>query len=126
MDYLANFKLWHEALKDKPEIIKALNQLSEDEKKEAFGKELAFGTGGMRGIMGLGTNRLNEFTLAKTAIGYANYLLKYQKNCKTEGIVICHDNRHNSKEFALEAARIISSFGIRVYLFKELRPTPIL
>lgn len=126
MDYLANFKLWHEALKDKPEIIKALNQLSEDEKKEAFGKELAFGTGGMRGIMGLGTNRLNEFTLAKTAIGYANYLLKYQKNCKTEGIVICHDNRHNSKEFALEAARIISSFGIKVYLFKELRPTPIL
>ena len=126
MNYLDNYNLWLEKLSDDKDLIKELKKLSEEEKKEAFGKELSFGTGGMRGIMGLGTNRLNKFTLAKTALGYANYLLATNKNIKTEGIVICHDNRHNSKEFALEAAQIISAKEIKVYLFKELRPTPVL
>ena len=82
MNYLDNYNLWLEKLSDDKDLIKELKKLSEEEKKEAFGKELSFGTGGMRGIMGLGTNRLNKFTLAKTALGYANYLLATQKSLR--------------------------------------------
>lgn len=126
MDYLKNYEKWKE-FKDLDKDLKIeLDGLSDDEIKEAFDGELSFGTGGLRGIMGVGTNRLNIYTAKKIGLGYANYLLKKNNNLNKEGVVICFDNRHNSNKFAKEIANIISSLGIKVYLFKQLRPTPYL
>lgn len=102
-----------------------LMQMDEKAKKEAFISDLEFGTGGLRGIIGAGTNRMNVFTVRKTSQGYANYLAKNPKN-KEKGIAIGYDNRHFSKEFANEVAEVFAANGFRVYIFKELRPTPML
>lgn len=88
--------------------------------EECFYKELAFGTGGIRAIMGPGPNRLNIYTIRKNTEGYARYVVD---NSGTS-VVIAYDNRKNSKQFAYEAAKVLSSHGIRVYIFETLRPTP--
>lgn len=106
-------------------LLDELKEMSEEAKKEAFISDLEFGTGGLRGIIGAGTNRMNVFTIRKTTQGYANYLAKNPKN-KEKGIAIGYDNRHFSKEFAKEVAMVMAANGFKVYLFKELRPTPML
>ncbi len=90
---------------------------------ESFYKNLAFGTGGMRGIMGVGTNRINKYTLGKNTQGISNYLHKTFPN-KELKVAIAYDCRHNSKEFAKEVANVFSANNIKVYLFEDLRPTP--
>lgn len=105
----------------KDELLK----MDEKQMEESFISDLEFGTGGLRGIIGAGTNRMNIFTIRKTSQGYANYLLKDPKN-KQKGIAIGYDNRHFSKEFAQEVAEVFAYNGFKVYLFKELRPTPLL
>ncbi|MFV0254856.1 MAG: phospho-sugar mutase [Erysipelotrichaceae bacterium] len=100
-----------------------LQQLNEQEIKEAFNGDLAFGTAGMRGIMGPGTNRMNIYTLRKANIGYAQFILSLPQG-KERGVAIAYDNRHNSYEFANESAKILASFNIKVYLYTSLRPTP--
>ncbi len=90
---------------------------------ESFYKNLAFGTGGMRGIMGVGTNRINKYTLGKNTQGISNYLHKIFPNKKLK-VAIAYDCRHNSKEFAKEVANVFSANDIKVYLFEDLRPTP--
>jgi len=106
----------------KKELLSIKDDPSEIE--ERFYKDLEFGTGGLRGIIGAGTNRMNIYTVRKVSQGLSRYLLKNVENTKSRGIVIAYDSRHKSAEFALEAAKIFAANGIVAYLFDELRPTP--
>jgi len=90
---------------------------------ESFYKDLEFGTGGLRGIMGMGSNRMNRFTVGMATQGLANYLIKTFPKEKI-AVAIAHDSRNNSRSFAQNAADVLSANGITVYLFDELRPTP--
>lgn len=94
--------------------------------EDRFYKELEFGTGGMRGIMGAGTNRINQYVIGKATAGLADYLLnRYDHNvCKQKGVAICYDTRRNSRRFAEAAASVLSAKGIKVCLFDSARPTP--
>ena len=92
--------------------------------KDAFDHELSFGTGGMRGLMGVGTNRLNIYTIGKATQGLANYINENLKTSTKPCAVICYDSRHNSKEFAFHAARVLAGNEIEVWISPELRPTP--
>ncbi|MBB1550968.1 MAG: phospho-sugar mutase [Prevotella sp.] len=91
---------------------------------ESFYKELEFGTGGLRGIMGAGCNRMNIYTVGMATQGFANYLKKNFKDKEQISVVVCHDCRNNSRLFAERVADIFSANGIKVYIFDELRPTP--
>ncbi|NLB84820.1 MAG: phospho-sugar mutase, partial [Acholeplasmataceae bacterium] len=111
--------------KNMPEdLLVELKKMDETTKKEAFHSDLEFGTGGLRGIMGAGTSKMNIFTIRRTTQGFANYLLKIP-GANQKGVAIGYDNRHNSKLFAKEAAKVLATNGIKVYLFDELRPTPL-
>lgn len=99
-----------------------IRAMSEEEKLDAFYKNLEFGTGGLRGIMGVGTNRMNRYTVGMATQGYANYL---KKSFHEEiAVVVGHDSRNNSRAFAEITANVFAANGIRVYLFESLRPTP--
>ncbi|SMQ66184.1 alpha-phosphoglucomutase [Bacillus sp. OV166] len=105
------------------------NQLTEIEKnegqlEEVFYKNLEFGTGGMRGEIGVGTNRMNLYTVRKASAGLAGYIENQGIEAKQRGVVIAYDSRHKSPEFAMEAAKTLASKGIQTYVFEELRPTP--
>ena len=89
--------------------------------EDAFYKDLEFGTGGLRGIMGVGTNRMNKYTVGMATQGYANYLKKCFPEVK---VAIAHDVRNNSRQFAEIAAHIFAANGIKAYLFESIRPTP--
>lgn len=91
--------------------------------EDSFYKDLEFGTGGMRGIMGVGENRINKYTLGKSTQGLSNYLKKVFPDTEIK-VAIAYDCRHNSKEFAKVVADVLSANGINVYLFSDLRPTP--
>jgi len=101
--------------------IKQLEKEHPEELEDAFYKELEFGTGGLRGIMGVGTNRMNKYTVGMATQGYANYLKKSFPEVK---VAIAHDSRNHSREFAEIVANIFGANGIKVYLFESLRPTP--
>ena len=102
--------------------ISALQKNNPGELEDAFYKNLEFGTGGLRGIMGIGTNRMNKYTVGMATQGYANYL----KQCFNNDIsvAIAHDSRNNSRFFAEITANVFAANGIKVYLFEALRPTP--
>ncbi|HPB04422.1 MAG TPA: phospho-sugar mutase, partial [Bacteroidaceae bacterium] len=105
--------------------VKAL--LSKDDKTgliDAFYKDLEFGTGGLRGIMGAGSNRMNIYTVGMATQGMANYLNRNFRNLKQISVVVGYDCRNNSRLFAETVANIFSANGIKVYLFDDLRPTP--
>lgn len=108
----------------KAEVQRLLD--NEDKKPliDAFYKDLEFGTGGLRGIMGAGSNRMNKYTVGSATQGLSNYLLKEFDSLDEIKVVIGHDCRNNSRRFAEIAAGIFSANGIRVYLFEDLRPTP--
>lgn len=91
---------------------------------ESFYKDLEFGTGGLRGIMGAGSNRMNIYTVGMATQGFANYLKINFKDKEQISVVVCHDCRNNSRLFAETVANIFSANGIKVYLFEDLRPTP--
>ena len=91
---------------------------------EAFYKNLEFGTGGLRGIMGAGTNRMNVYTVGMATQGFANYLKKNFADRKEISVVVCHDCRNNSRKFAESVADVFSANGIKVYVFDDMRPTP--
>ncbi len=97
---------------------------NEKEIEDRFYRELDFGTGGLRGVIGAGTNRINKYIIRKVTQGLANYIINYSDDGKERGVVIAYDSRHRSDEFALEAALVLAANGIKVYLFDELRPTP--
>ena len=105
------------------EKVRQLLEGNPEELIECFHKNLEFGTGGMRGIMGIGTNRMNRYTLGKNTQGLSNYLKKVYPNEQVR-VAIAYDCRHNSQEFAKIVADVFSANGIKVFLFSELRPTP--
>lgn len=125
MNTLENAKLWLKEPFDikTQEIVKDLITNNPQELEDAFYQDLEFGTGGMRGIMGVGTNRLNQYTLGRATQGLSNYLIEQFKNQKIS-VAIAHDVRHNSKEFAKIVADVFTANGIFVYLFEDFRPTP--
>ncbi|WP_077702331.1 phospho-sugar mutase [Virgibacillus dokdonensis] len=122
------FEKWDSFEDLEPNLIQELKELKSDPValEDAFYKELTFGTGGMRGVIGAGINRMNVYTIRKAVNGLANYLLDHTVNVKDRGVVIAYDSRHMSKEFALETAKVLGSFGITSYVFSSLRPTPLL
>ncbi|WP_088014241.1 phospho-sugar mutase [Gottfriedia acidiceleris] len=92
--------------------------------KESFYQNLEFGTGGMRGEIGPGTNRMNIYTIRKASAGFAKYIESFGEEAKNRGVAIAFDSRHKSPEFAMEAAKTLATYGIKAYVFNELRPTP--
>ncbi len=108
---------------DDKSAIRALKKKDPKAFEEAFYKDLAFGTGGLRGLMGLGTNRMNRYTVEMATQGLANYINQSEG---TRSVAIAYDNRMNSRDFAQAAARVLTANDVTVYLFEELRPTPLL
>lgn len=106
------------------EVKRMLENEDKTELIESFYKDLEFGTGGLRGIMGVGSNRMNIYTVGAATQGLSNYLNKSFKELKQISAVIGHDSRNNSRKFAEISANIFSANGIKVYLFEDLRPTP--
>jgi len=103
--------------------IRELQKNDGNELADAFYRNLEFGTGGLRGLMGVGTNRMNKYTVGMATQGYANYLKKSFPNEEVK-VAIAHDSRNNSRFFAETAANVFAANGIKVFLFEELRPTP--
>lgn len=126
MDSRKNYGFWLQNAYFDQETRDELYKIKDDNKEieERFYKDLEFGTGGLRGIIGAGTNRMNKYTVRKASQGLANYIGKRGKEYKGKGIVIAYDSRNKSPEFALEAAKVFAGNGIKAYLFDELRPTP--
>ncbi len=98
--------------------------MTEDEISDSFYREMEFGTGGIRGVMGAGTNRMNKYTIRKATQGLAYEILDCGEEEAKRGVAIAYDSRNNSKEFAKECAGVLSANNIKVYLFESLRPTP--
>lgn len=126
MDYRQEYEKWINSKclnnQEKDELKNISN--NEDELKSRFNASLNFGTGGLRGVLGLGTNRMNKYTVRQATQGMANLILREGKDCAERGVVIAHDCRNFSDEFSKEAACVLAGNGIKVYLFDELRPTP--
>ncbi|WP_088065193.1 phospho-sugar mutase, partial [Bacillus thuringiensis] len=110
------------------ELKEQLENMKQDEKKieDSFYKNLEFGTGGMRGELGAGTNRLNVYTVRKATKGLASFIEKLGEEAKKRGVVVAYDSRHKSPEFAMEVAATLGARGITTYVFESLRPTPVL
>jgi len=105
--------------------LQALDPITDaKEIEDRFYRDLEFGTGGLRGIMGAGTNRMNKYTIGKATTGLARYLLDNYPDAKTRGVAIGYDTRNNSEHFARVTADVLSAFGIRVYLHAHARPVP--
>ena len=122
--YKEKYNEWLSSDKLDEKSKEILKSMTEEEIEDSFFKDIEFGTGGIRGILGLGTNRLNIYNINRINYGFAKYLLNNYADAKERGIVIAHDNRHMSDEFTKASAHVLNSFGIKVYLFKELAPTP--
>ena len=124
MDYKELYKEWLENPYFDENTKAELKEIQQDEKeiKERFYKELEFGTAGLRGIIGAGTNRMNIYTVRKTTQGLANYIAAV--NGQAKGVAIAYDSRRMSLEFAKEAALCLAANGVKAYIFETLRPTP--
>ncbi|CEK31583.1 phosphoglucomutase [[Clostridium] sordellii] len=122
--------LYQEWLKDSyfdEETKQELINIKENEKEieDRFYKNLEFGTGGLRGVIGAGTNRINKYTVRRATFGLANYIIqKSNEEGKQKGVVIAYDSRYKSEEFCIEAAKTLAACGIKAYIFDSLRPTP--
>ena len=121
-EILNKVELWKKHVA-KDELL-AIEQMDEKELEDAFGLDIAFGTAGLRGIVGMGTNRMNEYIVRKTTVGFMNFMVKQYENAKEKGCVIAYDCRRGSVEFSKAAAQVLATNGMKVYLFTELRPTP--
>ena len=124
MNYLEEYKKWCESPEFDEETKKELQAIKNDEKEieDRFYKELEFGTAGLRGIIGAGTNRMNQYTVGKATQGLANYIL--EQGTQDKGVAISYDSRKMSKEFSMQTALILCANGIKTYLFESLRPVP--
>ena len=124
MNYLEEYKRWCESPEFDEETKKELLEIKDNdaEIEDRFYKELEFGTAGLRGIIGAGTNRMNKYTVGKATQGLANYIL--EQGTQDKGVAISYDSRRMSKEFSLQTALIFCANGIKAYLFENLRPVP--
>ncbi|MBP0726067.1 phospho-sugar mutase [Bacillus sp. RG28] len=128
MAYQTNFERWYNHPSLDPELKSQLEELKSNDKliEDSFYKNLEFGTGGMRGEIGPGTNRLNVYTVRKASEGLARFIEDQGEEAKRKGVAIAYDSRHKSPEFAIEAATTLGAHGIKTYIFESLRPTPVL
>lgn len=127
MDYKKSYKSWIDSSYFDENTKNELLGIENDEKEiqERFYRNLEFGTGGLRGIIGAGTNRINIYTIRRATLGVCNYIEKSMGQAgKDKGVVIAHDSRNMSREFCIEAAKTLAASGIKAYIFDELRPTP--
>lgn len=126
MDYKERYEEWCANLSDNDPLKKELVAIKDDEsdKEDRFYKDLSFGTAGLRGKVGAGTNRMNFYTVGKATQGIADYINAHGKEAAEKGVIIAHDPRHFSKEFSELTASILAANGIKVYAFPDLRPTP--
>ena len=124
MLYKEEYEKWCTDLFFDEKTREELLQIKNDEReiKDRFYKELEFGTAGLRGVMGAGTNRMNEYTVGKASQGLANFIKN--KNGKEKGVVISYDSRNNSKKYGEIAANVLNANGIKTYIFKEITPVP--
>ena len=124
MNYLDEYKKWCESdefdAETKEELLKIKD--NKEEIEDRFYKELEFGTAGLRGIIGAGTNRMNKYVVGKATQGLANYIIK--RNTQDKGVVISYDSRHMSPEFSKQTALVLNANGIKSYIFDHLRPVP--
>lgn len=128
MNWKQEFDRWLSYAQLDAELKEQLENMKQDEKKieDSFYKNLEFGTGGMRGELGAGTNRLNVYTVRKATKGLASFIEKLGEEAKKRGVVVAYDSRHKSPEFAMEVAATLGARGITTYVFESLRPTPVL
>ncbi|MCC0639468.1 MULTISPECIES: phospho-sugar mutase [unclassified Clostridioides] len=127
MDYKNNYEMWLNSPYFDEQTKEELLSIKDDNKEiqDRFYKNLEFGTGGLRGIIGAGTNRINIYTVRRATLGISNYIMKTQgEEGKQKGIVIAHDSRYMSREFCIEVAKTLSAYGVKAYIFEELKPTP--
>lgn len=126
MDYQSRYEEWMQKLSDSDPLKAELAAIADDEKEkeERFYQDLAFGTAGLRGKVGAGTNRMNFLTVGKASQGVADYIVSKGQAAMDAGVIIAHDPRHFSREFSELAAGIFAANGIKVYTFPSLRPTP--
>ena len=119
------YDLWCENAKNDPDLISELETIKDNENEinDRFYRSLEFGTGGLRGVIGAGTNRMNVYTVNQATQGLADYL---KENFEKPSVAIAHDSRNKSDLFAKSAACVLAANGIKVYLYKELVPTPML
>lgn len=127
MDYKTNLQKWLDFGKYDQNIKKELESITDEkELEDRFYTELSFGTAGMRGKIGMGTNRINIYVVARATQGLAQYLLKEDPANAEKGVAIAYDSRHFSKEFAQVSAQVLAANGINAYLYDSLRPVPVL
>ncbi|MEB9409481.1 phospho-sugar mutase [Bacillus sp. 007/AIA-02/001] len=128
MNWKQEFSRWLSYAQLDAELKEQLENMKQDEKKieDSFYKNLEFGTGGMRGELGAGTNRLNVYTVRKATKGLASFIENLGEEAKKRGVVVAYDSRHKSPEFAMEVAATLGACGITTYVFESLRPTPVL
>ncbi len=124
MNYLEEYKRWCESDEFDERTKTELQEIRDNEKEieDRFYKELEFGTAGLRGIIGAGTNRMNKYTVGKATQGLANYIL--EQGTQNKGVAISYDSRKMSDEFSIQTALILNANGIKTYLFENLRPVP--
>ena len=124
MDYLKEYERWCTEPSFDEETKKELLGIkgNDEEIKDRFYKELEFGTAGLRGVIGMGTNRMNKYTVGKATQGLANYII--EQGTQDKGVAISYDSRRMSDEFSLQTALILNANGIKTYLFEKLRPVP--
>ena len=125
MDYREKYNEWLEKLPKDGALYKELAQVTDDDEiRDRFYKDLSFGTAGLRGKIGAGSNRMNAVTVGRATQGIADFIVSKGREAMERGVVIAHDPRHFSKEFSELAAGIFAANGIKVYTFPDLRPTP--
>lgn len=124
MDYREKYNIWLTSDRINDDTKRELKDIKDDKEiEDRFYKDLEFGTGGLRGIIGAGSNRMNIYTVSKATQGFANYL---NDSFENPSVAIAYDSRNMSKEFAKATALTLAANNIKVYLFESLRPTPML
>ena len=128
MTYREAYETWLKEFADDRATVDELKAIAGDEKEieDRFYTELSFGTAGMRGVLGAGTNRMNLYNVRRATKGFADYINSQNPEYRQRGVVIAYDSRRMSPEFAKASALVLCHEGIHVYLFDELRPVPIL
>ena len=120
------FDIWYRHDGLEPSVRAELERIKDDPSaiEDCFGTELAFGTAGLRGVLGAGPGRMNVYTVSRASAGYAAYIASKGADARRRGVVIAHDNRRMSREFALTTAGVFAAHGVHAWLFASLRPTP--
>ena len=126
MSYRDTYQQWVDEPTLDPELKTDLKKMADDEttKEEAFAEPMAFGTAGMRGVLGAGIGRMNIYTVRQATEGLARFMDTLTDETKARGVAISYDSRYMSQEFAYQSAGVLGAHGIKSYVFDQLRPTP--